>query len=289
MKRSVQLLTALLAAAATSLHAAGTIANLSTYGLVGASAGSLVASIVVEGTAPKNVLVRGVGPGLAAFGVYRPAADVLVEVYDSGGNVVASNRGYLNAYDSAALTEISARVGAFPLTNPGDSALTTTLLPGTYWVEVEPFAEDSADGSALLEVYDTDSPEVRSQIDRLHARGQIGTVTGALTAGFVIGGDAAKTILIRGMGPDLTPPDTAHDAANIASVDLRIYDSKGTLVFFDRGESEDVNEHQITLSPGAYTVQVTLSLPAIASGEAIVEIFDADPIPSEPLVPTGEF
>lgn len=277
MNRFARIFALVLAVAATSLHAASTIANLSSYSLVGASAGSLVAGIVIEGTENKNVLIRGVGPGLAMFGVAHPAGEVAIEVYDSSGNVVASNNGLLAALDPDAIAEVSASVGAFPLTDPGDAALLTTLAPGAYWIEVAPNAPDSPDGSALLEIYDTDAPDRASHITGLHTRGQIGGMAGALTAGFVVGGNDSKFISIRGIGPDLTPPDTAHNAANIASVDLSVYDSAGNLVAFTSGAFKNSNETLVTLMPGAYTVQVTLTSPSAGAGEAIVEIADADP------------
>ena len=66
--------------AATAQTAGSSIANLSSLGPVGQNAGNLIAGFVIEGTVPKDVLIRGTGPDLANFGVTNPAGPVDINV-----------------------------------------------------------------------------------------------------------------------------------------------------------------------------------------------------------------
>ena len=116
--------------------------------------GTLIAGVVISGNAPKTVLIRGVGPALAAFGVSTVLADPMITVF-SAGAVVASNAGWgTGASTPAQISNVAAQVGAFPLpAGSRDSALLLTLQPGVYSVQVT--SVSNATGVALIEIYDT--------------------------------------------------------------------------------------------------------------------------------------
>jgi hypothetical protein len=127
------------------------IINLSSRGQVG-TAGPLINGLVITGTAPQQVLVRGDGPALAAFGVTNPLAAPVLQLFDSGGNLVASNTGWSSNSNAAQVAAAAATVGAFALIpGSGDSALLVTLQPGDYTVVVSGAA--GAAGVALAETY----------------------------------------------------------------------------------------------------------------------------------------
>ena len=117
----------------------------------------MISGFVVSGTASKNLLIRGVGADLAAFGVANAAPAVGIAVYDATGRLVASNQGYLAGANTAGVVQTAAAVGAFPLADPGDSALVASLPPGAYTVELSPASVDAPDAVGLLEVYDADA------------------------------------------------------------------------------------------------------------------------------------
>ena len=71
--------------------AANALVNLSVRGSISAGDNALHTSFTIEGTAPKSVLVRGLGPALAMFGVSGVLVDPVVTVYDGAGAAVASN------------------------------------------------------------------------------------------------------------------------------------------------------------------------------------------------------
>src|SRR5258708_4845085 len=118
--------------ALASAHAAGSLANFSSRGLVGSASGGIVAGFVVKGPDAKSVLLRGIGPGLAEFGVANAASAVNIYLYDAAGNLITANRGFQNNPNADLVAETAAQVGAFPLSAEGDSATRITLLPGAY-------------------------------------------------------------------------------------------------------------------------------------------------------------
>ncbi|WP_414661385.1 vanadium-dependent haloperoxidase [Horticoccus sp. 23ND18S-11] len=130
------------------------LVNLALRGRAGTGADTLVAGFVV-GAGSRQVLIRGVGPALAGYGVTAALADPRIVIYDGAGRTVAENDNWSSggAAASAALTTASGRAGAFPLAaNSLDAALLTTLSPGAYSVHVS--STTSASGIALIEAYE---------------------------------------------------------------------------------------------------------------------------------------
>jgi hypothetical protein len=127
--------------------------SVSVRGNAGLGNETLTAGFMVEG-APKQVLIRGVGPRLTGLGVSGALADPRIVVFNSAGVAIADNDNWSatgNA-DTAQLVEASAKVGAFPLTvGSRDAALLRTLPPGTYTVQIGGVGGTS--GIALVEVY----------------------------------------------------------------------------------------------------------------------------------------
>ena len=124
--------------------------NLSARGQVGTGSSILIGGFVVSGNSPETVLVRGVGPGLAAFGLTGILAQPQIQVIDSSGNVVASNAGWGGAADLAAAF---AQVGAFALAaDSADAALLATLPPGSYTAQLSGIGGTT--GLGLLEIYE---------------------------------------------------------------------------------------------------------------------------------------
>jgi hypothetical protein len=125
--------------------------NLSTRGML-APGGALINGLVVSGTAPQQVLVRGDGPALAAFSLANPLAHPVLQLFDSAGELVATNAGWSTNSNSAQVAAAAAEVGAFALaTASADSALLITLQPGNYTVVVT--GAGGSSGVALVETY----------------------------------------------------------------------------------------------------------------------------------------
>lgn len=109
------------------------------------------AGFVIRGATTKRVLIRAIGPGLAAFGITSGfVADPQVRLF-RGTTELRSN----DNWDAGAAATFT-QVGAFALT-PGsrDAALVETLEPADYTVQVSGIG---ATGIGLVEVYEVPTP-----------------------------------------------------------------------------------------------------------------------------------
>ena len=130
---------------------AGRLANLSTRAQVGTGEAVLIPGFVLAGDAPRRVLVRAIGPGLAAFGVAGALSDPTLEVL-RGTTVVAANDNWQAQPAGATAATAAVEAGAFPLAaGSRDAALVLSLAPGAYTLRVA--GAGGATGVALAEIY----------------------------------------------------------------------------------------------------------------------------------------
>src|SRR4051794_13094540 len=129
------------------------LVNISSRVMVGAGTDRVTCTFIVEGAAPKVVLVRAIGPSLAASGVSGALADPTLAVYDGTGTLVASND---NWGGNTALKTAAATVGAVALSNDAsrDAAVLISVNPGIYTVQVSGVGNTT--GVAQVEIFDTE-------------------------------------------------------------------------------------------------------------------------------------
>lgn len=126
--------------------------NLSARNHVGTGADILIAGFTVSGSSSVRLLIRGIGPALAAFGVGGVLSDPRLEVHTvvGGGDVTVAQNDNWGA-DAGLLAAFSA-VGAFALpTSSNDAALVVTLQPGSYTAQLA--GANNGTGVGLIEVY----------------------------------------------------------------------------------------------------------------------------------------
>jgi hypothetical protein len=251
----------------------------------------MIAGLVVGGSTPKQVLVRAVGPGLAAFGVTGTLADPQIELF-RGATRVASND---NWGGDAAIKAAALATGAFPLdAASADAALLVRLDPGAYTAQVSGVGGKT--GVALVEAYDVDAvtPFTTQKVLNVSTRGSVGTGGAQLIAGFVIGGNSAKKVLIRGVGPALGAAPFNLSGVLTDPV-LRLVRADGTLVrendnwelgndgllvaeanakvgAFALGAGSRDAALLISLPPGAYTAQ--LAGANGGTGMGLIEVYE---------------
>ncbi len=122
--------------------------NVSARNRVGTGDDILIAGFNVAGTGTKQLLIRAVGPKLAAFGVPGTLVDPKLELYSGAGVKLTENDNWV-----ATLAPIFDAVGAFQLdVGSRDAALIATLAPGSYTVQVSGVANGT--GEALVEIYE---------------------------------------------------------------------------------------------------------------------------------------
>ena len=113
----------------------------------------MIAGFVIDGDAPRNVLIRAVGAiTLSGFGVTGGLGDPALELMDSSGKVVARNDDWAKSPQAPMLPYAASCVSAFALPDPGkDAVLLVSLAPGLYTAKIVNLYQP--DGVALLEVY----------------------------------------------------------------------------------------------------------------------------------------
>ncbi len=125
------------------------LSNLSARNRVGTGNDILIAGFFIAGTGTQRVLIRAVGPSLAAFGLTGLLADPKLEIYNSAGAKITENDNW-----DATLSSTFSSAGAFALTPGGKDAALIVILPAgaTYTVQVK--GADGGTGEGLIEVYE---------------------------------------------------------------------------------------------------------------------------------------
>jgi hypothetical protein len=173
------------------------LVNLATRALVGGSAGMPIAGVVVGGTGAKRLLIRAVGPGLAAFGVPGTLPNPDLAIVSRGATIVR-NDNWLAA-DAATF----AQVGAFSLpANSADAAVVHSLPPEAYTTSV---GVGGGSGILLLEVYDADPANLTAALVNASIRAYVGQGDAILIPGFAVAGPGTARVLLRAVGPTLGP------------------------------------------------------------------------------------
>jgi hypothetical protein len=260
------------------------LTNLSVLTQSGTGDTALTVGFVSNG--PKQVLVRGIGPGLRPyFNAFALLPDPQLELVPESGPLTSND----NWGGTQTLRDAFVRCGAFALDDASKDAAMVRDISGRYSARVTD--TQNGTGVALLEVYDTTGDNFTATTPRLinvSCRALVGPGSKALTVGFVIGGDTARTVLIRAIGPGLQPygvTGTLTDPAltlfagptQIASNDnwgdtvpTSLFEQTGAFGLPDR-HSKDA-ALAMTLSPGLYSVQVTPT--DASSGIVLVEIYE---------------
>lgn len=269
------------------------LANLSILTSITSSTRNFTVGTVIGGQGtggPKPLLVRAGGPSLAALGVTGALPDPRLELF-RGQTSIDSN----NDWDGdATLAAAFAKVGAFAYAanSSKDAAIFSTGTPaGNYTVQVT--GGSTGTGTVIAELYDaTPNVEFDSTTPRLINVSVLKQIDAdeTLTAGFVIGGTAAKQVLVRAVGPTLADapfnvagamPNPRIDLFSGSSVTASNDDWGGgaTLsaafaavgAFALPANSRDA-ALLVTLQPGNYTAQV--GGVGGSSGVALVEVYE---------------
>jgi hypothetical protein len=283
----------------------GRLTNLSCRAVVGTASNVIIAGFVSGGantSGTQGVLVRGSGPalGIKPFSLVGVLADPVLTLTNVTGNenaMVATNSGWGGI---TAIANEAALLGAFSwgTAATADSALyETALTPGNYTAEIAGKSGDT--GIALVEVYDATPAATYTltspRLTNLSARVQVGTGANVVYAGFVIGGDTAKTVLIRASGPALslapfavsgTLADPQLTLTNVGVTpnvviatntgwagDPQIYSVAHSVGAFTWGAAATADSALlVTLPPGNYTAGVQGA--SADTGVALIELYE---------------
>jgi hypothetical protein len=216
---------------------------------------------------PKKVVIRGLGPSLAGFGITDFLADPTLELRSSSGALLQQNDNWKDSQQA----EIQA-TGLQP-SNDRESAMVTTLVPGNYTALLT--GKGGTTGVGTVEVYDANIA-ADSQLANLSTRGFVQTGNNVMIAGFTLGkGTNPTDIAIRGIGPSLSGAGLSNV---LADPTLELRDSNGTLMISnDDWQSDPVSAgkltaHGLALSnskeSGIYTTMTPGQYTAIIAGKS---------------------
>ncbi len=210
-----------------------------------------IAGFIVGGTVAKRVLIRGIGPSLAASGVPNPLADPTLTLFDAAGQQVRANDNWMDAQQ----TEIEA-TGLAPHDNL-ESAMVVNLSPGQFTAVLT--GNNGTTGNGLVEVYDL-APAVSSTLANLSTRGFVGAGDNAMIAGLIIGSGDSPILVLRAIGPSLANFGIVNP---LLDPTLELRDGNGGLIELN----DDWSDHQ------TQAVNATQLTPADDRESAIVEPF----------------
>ena len=283
---------------------ASQLSNISTRGFVQTGDNVMIAGFIVQGTQPKRIIMRAIGPELTRYGVPNALADPTLELHDGGGALIASNDNWQHTIIGGIITAgqvVEIQNSGHAPGDPSESAIIATLPPGKYTAIVR--GKNIIVGVALVEVYDlslgSNSPSILANTS---TRSFVQTADNVMIGGFIVAGTEPKRVIVRAIGPELTrygvpnaladPTLELHDGggALIASNDNWQHTIIGGIItagqvveIQNSGHAPgDPSESAIiaTLPPGKYTAIVRGK--NNTTGVALVEVYDLDSRSSQP-------
>ena len=256
--------------------------NVSTRMQVGTGDKAMIGGFIISGNVPKKVMVRAIGPSLAAAGIVGALGDPTLELHDGTGAMIASNDNWQTTRLGGIITGDQAgeiQNSSLAPTDGRESAIIATLAAGNYTAIIR--GVNNSTGVGLVEVYDLDA-DAPSKLANISTRGFIQTGDQVMIGGFIVA-DHASRIIVRAIGPSLS---SAGVAGALADPMLELHDGNGTIIGQnDNWRSNDATNIQntnlaptnnaesailTTLAPGNYTAIVRG-----ANGGTGIGLFDA--------------
>ena len=114
---------------------ASQLSNISTRGFVQTGDNVMIAGFIIQGTQPKRIIMRAIGPELTRYGVPNALADPTLELHDGGGALIASNDNWQHTIIGGIITAgqvVEIQNSGHAPGDPSESAIIATLPPGKY-------------------------------------------------------------------------------------------------------------------------------------------------------------
>jgi hypothetical protein len=248
--------------------------NISTRLPVGTSDDVLIGGFIITGNAPKQIVVRGIGPSLTVGGALP---DTVLELHDAS-SLLGTNDNWRDSQENELINT------GIPPSNTLESALLAGVSPGGYTAVLR--GKNDSTGIGVVEIYDlgTASLDISSnaQLAQISTRGRVLTGDDVMIGGFIISGDPTK-VIARAIGPELN--GTVTDP--LQNPTLELHDASGaTLAWNDNwrdSQEQEIKDTGVppaddresaivaTLNAGAYTAIVRGKNDT--TGAAIVEVY----------------
>ena len=203
------------------------LSNISTRSFVQTGEHVMIGGFIVQGSGPKRVIIRAIGPELTQFGIPDALANPRLELHNGSGTLIGTNDDWQTTIIGGIIT--SNQVS--DIQNSGhapsaatESAIIADLQPGNYTAVVR--GVNNTVGVALVEVYDLSTGE-SSSLSNISTRSFVQTGEHVMIGGFIVQGSGPKRVIIRAIGPELTQygiPDA------LANPRLELHDGSGALL-----------------------------------------------------------
>ena len=272
------------------------LSNISTRSFVQTGEHVMIGGFIVQGTGPKRVIIRAIGPELTQFGIPDALANPILELHNGSGSVIATNDDWQTTIVGGIITSSQVsdiqNSGHAP-TAASESAIIANLPPGNYTAIVRGVANTT--GVGLVEVYDLNSA-ASSSLSNISTRSFVQTSEHVMIGGFIVQGTGTKKVIIRAIGPELTQFGITDELANPT---LELHNANGGLIatndnwqttiiggIINGDQVSDIQNsgHAPTaatesaiianLQPGNYTAIVRGV--SNTTGVALVEVYDLD-------------
>jgi hypothetical protein len=207
--------------------APSTLGNISARAFVQTGDNVMIGGFIVQGTEPKSVIIRAIGPELTQYGVPNVLADPTLELHNCSGALIASNDNWQHTIIGGIITSDQVRnimASRLAPRDPRESAIIADLPAGNYTSIVRGL--NNTAGVALVEVYDL-SPESDSVLGNVSTRAFVQTGDDVMIGGFIVTGAQPKKVIVRAIGPELTQYGVPNALSNPT---LELHDGTGALI-----------------------------------------------------------
>jgi hypothetical protein len=198
---------------------------------VGNGENAMIGGFIINGSEPKKVLIRGMGPSLSKVGVPGVLTNPVLNLFQ-GNTTIATNDDWQQA------TNTSEIPNGFAPGDARESVIVTTLSPGTYTAVVRGVGGET--GVGVVETYDL-SQSSNSKLANFSTRGFVETGDNAMIGGFIATGGSSR-VLLRAMGPSL---QNAGIGNALQDPTLQLIDGNGATVMSNDNWQQAPNTNEI--------------------------------------------
>ena len=151
------------------------LGNISTRSFVQTGEHVMIGGFIVQGSGPKRVIIRAIGPELTQFGIPDALGNPTLELHNGTGALIGTNDDWQTTIIGGVITGNQVndiQNSSFAPTAASESAIIANLQPGNYTAIVRGVSNTT--GVALVEVYDL-NPGAGSTLGNISTRSFVQT------------------------------------------------------------------------------------------------------------------
>lgn len=176
------------------------VINIATRLAVGTGENVLIGGFIIQGNAPKKLMIRAIGPSLTQFGVPNALADPVLDLSENAGLLFSNDNWRDNPGQASQILETRLQPS-----NDLEGAIVAYLNPGQYTAAVS--GKNNGTGIGLAEVYDLGTASLagnaNAKLGNIATRGTVLGGDSVMIGGFIISGPNTR-VLVRAIGPSLS-------------------------------------------------------------------------------------